>query len=294
MLSSLFVTLNGACFHIEGFPTWDSVFTASELTDANNATGDVSVHFIDVGQGDCELIITPDKTVLIDGGEAEYAQTVISYLKAQNVEKIDYCIVTHPHSDHAGATAAIISKVETENIIMPKLTDDMVPTTSTYTKMIAAVLQEDINAIYAKPDDVIDLGSGCKLEFFSPVKDYDDLNNYSVTCRFTHGENSFFFSGDIESEAESDILDSGADIASDVLKVAHHGSSTSSKKKFLKAVNATYAVIEVGAPNTYNHPHAETVEKLEELNMTIYRTDNDGTIVFSSDGKELKITTEKQ
>ena len=128
----------------------------------------------------------------------------------------------------------------------------------------------------------------------APVADYEVLNNYSVTVKLVHGQNSFLFTGDIESEAETDILDSGADVSADVLKVAHHGSTTSSLKKFLNAVSPDYAVIEVGSPNDYGHPHEKTVERLENMGIAVYRTDIRGNIVFVSDGEELGIEVERE
>lgn len=289
------ISLNGVLYKSDFIPTWDSMYGGAGLSDgAGTALEGVSVHYIDVGQGDCELIVTPEKTVLIDCGEKEYYATVISYLKSLDIKRLDYVIITHPHSDHAGAASFVLDEFDIGTVIMPKLPDDLVPATSTYIRLLNVISDKGIDVSYAAAGTDISLGSG-ELKILSPVAsaDYEDLNNWSVAVKFVHGENSFLFTGDIEKSAEGDIIDSGADLTADVLKVAHHGSSTSSTKKFLNAVSPRYAVIEVGSPNTYNHPNDGTLTRLEKLGAEIYRTDQNGTIVFRSDGHTLTVTTEK-
>ena len=290
----LFFILNDRFFKFDGIPTWDDLYQGAGLSSSVTAVdGDVSVHFIDVGQGDCELIKTQNKAVLIDCGEKEYYADVISYIKSQNIEHIDYVIVTHPHSDHAGGMSFILDEFDIGAVILPKIQESVIPTTSTYIRLLKSIDNKNITVEYAEAgksyaiDDV-------KITLLSPVQDYDDLNNYSIAVKLVHGENSFLFTGDIEKEAENDIMENGYDISADVLKVAHHGSSTSSQKKFINAVSPQYAVIEVGAPNSYNHPHKETVQRLENKDIMIYRTDLYGNIVFVSDGKTFNILTEKE
>lgn len=294
VLLLILISLNGTAFNADWLPTWSNLFSAADLNEEPAADAEVSVHFIDVGQGDCELIMTPDKNILIDGGEKEYGTAVVAYLKAQGIEQLDYVIVSHPHSDHEGGLATVISEIPTQNVIMAKLTDDMVPTTSTYVNLLSAIKQTKAKLAYKKPEDEIDLGNSCNITFYAPVDDYEDLNNYSLVLKFTHKDNSFLFVGDIESKAEKDILKKNYDLSADVLKVAHHGSSTSSTKNFLDAVGAKYGVIEVGSPNTYNHPNDDVLALLKRVGMEIYRTDENGNVVFSSDGKTLKIVTEKE
>ena len=290
----LFFFINDRFLKIDGIPTWDDLYHSAGLSSSITAVeGDVSVHFIDVGQGDCELIKTKNKAVLIDCGEKEYYADVIEYIRSQNIEYIDYVIVTHPHSDHAGGMSFILDEFDIGTVILPKIQESVIPTTSTYIRLLKSIDNKKISVEYAAPgkeyvlDDVT-------MTLLSPVKDYNDLNNYSVAAKIVHGENSFLFTGDIEKEAESDIMEKGYNISADVLKVAHHGSSTSSQKSFIHAVSPKYAVIEVGAPNSYNHPNKETVQRLENKGAVIYRTDLYGNIVFVSDGNTLNILTEKE
>lgn len=289
----LFIELNSRFFKIEGIPTWDGIFKAAELAEsAEKIEGDLTVHFIDVGQGDCELIKSGSKSVLIDSGEKEYYSQVIRYLKNQGVTRLDYVVITHPHSDHAGGMSYILDKFDVGTIIMPRLTEEVTPTTSTYYGLLQVIENKNITLHYSEPNKVYPLDNA-DMTVLSPLKDYDDLNNFSVAIKLVHGENSFLFTGDMEREGENDLLASGADISAKVLKVGHHGSSTSTAKEFLDKVNPKYAVIEVGSPNDYGHPHDQVIKRLENMNIETYRTDLSGSIVFVSDGKGLNIITEE-
>lgn len=287
------ISLNGNLYKVSWLPTWKSLYKSVGLDNTVVSSSEVSVHFIDVGQGDCELIRSCGYNVLIDSGEKEYYSTVINYLRAQGVHKLDYIIVTHPHSDHAGAMSYIIDTFEVGTLIMPEIPDELIPSTSTYLRLMKSIENNGVKVVYAKKGMELELGKG-RLEILSPVGEYDDLNNYSIVTRFINGNNRFLFTGDIEKEAEEDILDSGAMINADVIKIAHHGSSTSSKKSFLKRVNAQYAVIEVGSPNDYNHPHPDTLKRLFNLGVSVYRTDLFGNIIFETDGNRITVITEKE
>lgn len=247
-----------------------------------------------MGQGDCEFIQTPEYNILIDSGERDYYQSVVNYLKNLGVKKLDYVIVTHPHSDHAGGMSYIINSIKTEKVIIPEIREDLIPTTGTYGRLLDALIAQNCEIIYAEAGAAFELDGGARMEIIAPLGDYDDLNNYSVVMKLIHGENSFLFTGDIEKKAENDILDSGADISADVLKVAHHGSSTSSIKRFLAEVGGKYAVIEVGSPNTYNHPNDKVAERLDVYGYKIMRTDRNGNIIFKSDGNKLTVYNEKE
>lgn len=294
VLFSAFFCLNDRFFKLEGMPTWADLFQSSEqMPIAEEISGDTAVHYIDVGQGDCQLIKSGKSAALIDCGEKDYFSQVINYIKSTGVERLDYVIITHPHSDHAGGMSYILDEFDIGTVIMPNLPDSMVPVTSTYTRLIKTIDRNEISLEYAEAGKEYPLGEGT-FTLYSPLGDYENLNNYSVSARFVYKNSSFLFTGDIESEAETDILYSNADISADVLKVAHHGSSTSSQKAFLEAVNPKYAVIGVGSPNDYGHPDSKTLKRINNMDIIVYRTDMHGHTVFYTDGDYYKIVTQKE
>lgn len=255
------------------------------------ADGNAKVHFINVGQGDSELIISDDgKTILIDTGEAEYGATVVNYLKSLGITHLDYVIATHPHSDHMGGMATVVlSDITIGKIIIPQIPEEFIPTTKTFEGFLDAVSDKGYKLSAAKTE-TFDFGSG-KISIFTTDYDDDNLNNYSVVTRFDFGNSSFLFTGDMESKVEKELLKVGYDVDVDVLKVGHHGSSTSSSKDFLNVVTPDYCVIECG-DNSYNHPHSDIVERLKGYTDIILRTDINGHVVFTTDGNTLEYTTE--
>lgn len=264
---------------------------------------DLEIHFIDVGQGDCSLIMWEGASMLIDCGEREQAETVKKYLKKQGVKKLDYIIATHPHSDHIGGMGDIISEFEVGKVITPRVSEDMTPTTKTYERFLQALKDKSLKLTAAKPDTTYTLSSTAasaaeksppKFEVLAPVKDYDDLNNYSVVIRLTYGSTSYLFTGDAEKEAELDILENGADVDADVLKVGHHGSSTSSCDEFYEAVSPEICVIQCGEGNSYGHPHKETIDTINSSGAKVYRNDTDGTVIVYSDGDDIFVKTSKE
>lgn len=241
------------------------------------------VNYIDVGQGDSELIECNGQFMLVDAGEKDKGTVVVNYLKTRGVEKLDYVIATHPHSDHIGGMSEVLNNFPVSNIIMPKVNN----TTATYTNMLKVIQQKGIKAIEPKIGDSYKLGNST-FTIVGP-KNYDtkNMNNDSVAFRLVYGNNSFIFCGDAEKEEESDIVASGQTLKSDVYKVSHHGSTTSSSSAFLNKVQPKYAVIEVGAGNSYGHPKEKTLEALSKIGATVYRTDLNGNIIITSDGKTL-------
>lgn len=250
------------------------------------------VHFIDVGQGDSILIRCGGADILIDAGENNMGETVNAYLDSLGVEELALAIGTHPHSDHIGGLDVVLSEHPAGTVVMPALPDDMVPTTRTFEDLLAVIEEENLSLEEAVPGTEYEFGDGT-LEILGPVADYDDLNDYSVVCRFSYGEISFLLTGDMETTAEADLLASGADLSADILKLGHHGSSTSTGEDFLRAVDPAACVIEVGEGNSYNHPHAETMERVEGCGCTVYRTDLDGNIVIRTDGAAWSASTGK-
>lgn len=256
--------------------------------------GSAQVHFIDVGQGDCELIIADDgSTLLIDCGEAEYSASVLRYLDSLGITRLDYLFATHPHSDHMGGMADIVSSdFEIGTIIMPRVEDEYIPITSVYERLLDAIADKGYT-IHAARTENIPLGSG-ELQFIKADYSGSNLNNYSAVVRFVFGESSFIFSGDAESEIEKQILSDGYDLKADVYKAGHHGSSTSSCAEWVAAIDPDYCVIECGAGNIYGHPHQETLELLYGYTDVILRTDVNGTVVFTTDGKEISYECSRQ
>lgn len=248
----------------------------------------LKVHYLDVGQADSIFIeINKDKTMLIDAGLNTSSDKIISYIDNLGYNKIDYLIATHPHADHIGGMKEIINKYEIGDIYMPKV----VSNTKTYENLLKAIEQKGKKIKTAKaPFDIIN-DNDLKIEIISPVEDsYEDLNDYSVCIKITYKEVSYLFMGDASKLVEEQI---NTDVSADIIKVAHHGSNTSSSLEFIKKVNPTYAVISVGKDNSYNHPHQEVIDRYKSINTNIYRTDLNGNIIISTDGKNIKIDKEK-
>lgn len=266
------------------------LFTGSSLDDVPDA--DVLVHYIDVGQGDSMLIQAGDANILIDAGENDKSGDVVAYLKSVGVKTLDMVIGSHPHSDHIGGLDVVIDTFDVKQVLLGDVPKAILPTTRTYTDVLKAVKHKGLTVTLAHAGDSYEIGGGT-LAVLGPVKDYDDLNDTSLVVKFTYGDISFLFTGDQEAGAEQDMLDVGADVSATVLKVGHHGSSTSSSEAFLDAVGAKCYVIEVGAGNKYNHPHAEIREKLEQTGKPVYRTDLNGDIVIATDGKTFHVYTGK-
>lgn len=247
----------------------------------------LAVHFIDVGQGDSILAESNGHYMLIDAGENDQAGTVISYLKAQGVTKLDYVIGTHPHSDHIGGLDKVIDTFPVDKVILPPVEH----TTKTFEDVLDSIASRGLKITKPTPGDSYDLGDA-SFTILSPVKDYgSDLNNWSVGVRLTYGDNSFVMCGDAENQAEEDIIKNGAVLKADVLKAGHHGSSTSTSDAFLKKVSPSWVVIQCGKGNSYGHPHKETMEKLKKAGCQVLRTDEEGTITAFSDGKTITWST---
>ncbi|MBR3920658.1 MAG: MBL fold metallo-hydrolase [Oscillospiraceae bacterium] len=243
-----------------------------------------TVHFIDVGQGQCVLICSDGHNMLIDAGERDYSSEVIRYIENLDIEKFDYIIATHPHSDHIGGLSDVIEHFEVDEIIAPVIPDSLIPTSNSYYNFLNSVKKNGKGMTKAVVGDIYNLGSS-QFEIIAPLSDKsEDLNNYSVVCVFRYGQNTALFGGDASESEENDILETGADINVDLLNVFHHGSSSSSGKEFLYAVSPKYCVIMCGADNSYGHPNKSTIERLEVYTDNIYRTDLQGTIVCEMDG----------
>ncbi len=258
------------------------------LNDSNKNSQDhnkMLVHYIDVGQGDCILIQVNNKNLLIDSGPKSDKKQCLNYLSSLKIDKLDYVIATHPHEDHIGNMADVINDYNILAFYAPKVTS----TTKTFEKMVEALKANNLKInVIKKGTNSIDLGENTKVTVFSPTKDSDDnLNNYSPVIKIEYGNTSFLFTGDAEKGVENEILANNENLSADVLKVGHHGSSTSTSEPFLKKINPSIGVISVGQDNTYNHPNEDTIKRLTDNKVTVYRTDKDGTVIISSDGSTI-------
>lgn len=261
-----------------------------------DVAGELKVHFIDVGQGDCALIQTETQNVLVDAGERGNSDTIIAYLQAQKVGKLDLVVATHPHSDHIGSMPEVLEAFGAKEMLAGRVPDKLIPTTRIYEKLLDVVEAQDIPVEEAAPGLQYDLGGGALITVLGPVSDnISDLNNTSVVFRLDYGKTSFLFTGDAEKDSEQEILESSlrGRLRADVLKLGHHGSSTSTTQAWLDAVRPQFAVALLGADNDYGHPHKETLEKLKKAEIPLYRSDLNGTIVFGSDGETLSIVMGK-
>jgi len=243
----------------------------------------LKVHFIDVGQGDCILIEDGTSAMLIDAGNPENGPDIVSYIKKPGINRLDFAIATHPHADHIGGMADVINAFDIGKLIMPKVEH----TTRTFENLLLTIRNKGLKITAPVPGTEYRLGNTSFTILAPNSSSYKNLNDYSVVVRLTYGSTSFLFTGDAEQTSEKEILAKGYNIKSDVLKVGHHGSKTSTTTRFLDAVSPRYAVICVGANNQYGHPAPETLSKLAERGIKVYRIDEAGTIIATSDGKSI-------
>ncbi len=247
--------------------------------------GELCVTVIDVGQGDSILIAFGNEDVmLIDAGEDKDAQAVKETLDARDITQIDVLVATHPHADHIGGIAEIIGTYEIGCIYMPDMQSD----SKTFKNLMDTIDTHHIIVNNAYAGEAFELGNAdCVI--VSPEASADkDANNESVMLMLDYLDTEFLFTGDAEAWAENEVLKAGYNIDADVLKAAHHGSSTGTSEAFLKAVSPDFAVISCGKDNDYGHPHKDTLDLLDEYGVDALRTDISGDVLFISDGHNLK------
>ena len=250
-------------------------------TDFQGEAGRWTVHFIDVGQADAVLIQSDGHSMLIDAGNRDDGDFLVSYLRTQGVRTLDFVIATHPHEDHIGGMTQVIQSFPVDTVIVSERDHP----TRNFESMLLAIEDQDCNVIQPVAGSQYTIGEG-EFTLLSPVSDCDyedNLNNTSIGIRLVLGETSFILCGDAEKEAEEDIIQSGQLLQGTVLKLSHHGSSTSTSDAFLEAVDPEYAVISCGAGNQYGHPHDETLYRLAKEQIPYFRTDTQGTIVAAGD-----------
>lgn len=253
------------------------------LTQASGSkTSKMEVHFMDVGQGDATLVTCDGHSMLIDAGDNTKGTAVQQYLQKQKVKRLDYLVLTHPDSDHIGGAPVIVTKFNIDNVFMSNYEKD----NKTYRNLIQALDNKRLKYTTPKVGTTYQLGTA-EITILAPNDKYDNPNDASIALMVQNGDNKFLFTGDAEEDAEKDMLDSGLELSADVYKVAHHGSKTSTSEKFFEAVSPTYAVISCGEGNSYGHPHSQTLNTLRMNGVKVYRTDEEGTIIASSDGKNI-------
>lgn len=254
-------------------------------------SGELAVHYIDVGQGDATLITCGGSSMLIDAGNNNMGTTVQYYLSKQGITKLNYVVGTHPDADHIGGLDVVLYKFDCETFFMP----DIEKNTKTYQEVVDVAGLKRLTISHPEEGDSYALGDA-SFTILSPsvAEGEQDANNSSIVIRLLYGESSFLFSGDAEAEEEQAILDSGQRLSSTVYKVAHHGSSGANSKPYLDAVSPKYAVISCGKDNSYGHPHKEVLQMLQDRGITTYRTDEQGTIIVYSDGETISFQQEGQ
>lgn len=252
----------------------------------NIVESNLNVYFINVGQADCILIQNNDENMLIDAGNNEDGEKLVKYFKTLGITKFKYIVGTHPHEDHIGGLDDIINEFEIEEVLLP----DAYTTTKTFEEVLDAIESKNLEITVPEINSNIDLGEA-KIKVIYTESNPDDLNDASIVLRLDFGESSFLFTGDATTRVEKQILDK--ELKVDVYKVAHHGSSYSNSKVFLDKVNPKYGIISCEKDNSYGHPHKEVIERLNHQKVTIYKTYEDGTIIVSSDGKNITINNTK-
>ena len=271
------------------------IFTSMQILKC--LPSDLTIYFIDVGQGDSTLIVTPNhKTILIDGGGTEFEsdfdigkQTLLPEILGQRITKIDYLLISHFDSDHATGVAQILGKIDVSSIILTRQLEE----NDIYRHILSIAKEKKIKLIYVKEGDVLKIG-GIKISIIHPENKLminNPMNNNSIVCKVEYNSFSMLLTGDIEMEAEELILRKNINLKADVLKVAHHGSKTSTTGEFLKAINPKVALIGVGKNNNFGHPSNEVIQRLKENGTRIYRTDENGeiSITVNKKGRIIKI-----
>ncbi|MGN0537343.1 MAG: ComEC/Rec2 family competence protein [Acutalibacteraceae bacterium] len=287
VLAVMSVSAMSACDELQKALSSEDSIPNSNSGTTTEKTNFVS-HYIDVGQGDSEFLELPNgQTMLIDASTKDQSDTIIEYIESKGYSSIDYVVATHPHTDHIGGMAAVIEHFDIGAIYMPNAETS----TKTFENLLETIVDKGLKIKTAKAGVSVLDTDDLDIDILAPVQDsYKNLNNYSAVIKVTYKDTTFLYMGDAETDVEEEIT---ADVSADVIKVGHHGSDTSSSQNFVERVSPKYAIMEVGAGNSYGHPKSEIVERWENKGATVYRTDLNGNIIITSDGKNITVKTEK-
>lgn len=266
---------------------WSGTFGFTEpVFSSFDVHTDLKVYYLDVGQADAILIQNQDESMLIDAGNNEDGELLVEYFEKLGITDFKYVVGTHPHEDHIGGLDDIIYHFPIETLYLP----DAITTSATFVSVLDSLEEKNMTYTVPKIGEEFSLGEA-RIKVIYTGDDTSDLNNASIVFKLIFGQTSFLFTGDATEVTEKKILDS--DISVDILKVGHHGSKYSTSKEFLEKVNPKYAIISVGLHNSYDHPGEITIQKLMDRNIEIHRTDQEGTILVTSDGTNLNFSNFK-
>lgn len=270
-----------------GIPSWKDIFTTCGIY--ADLGDDLSVSFIDVGSADACYITCHGKNILIDSGTSLSYDKLYAYLNRVGCTHFDAIIVSHPDSDHIGGMKNIFKDFGTDVLYMYTLPENLVPHTDEYKYFYNSIEEYKINVVSPKIASNITVGD-LNFKFISPTKTYGKINDTSLVVKMTFENNSFLFTGDISENVEKTLINSNEELNCDVLKVAHHGSKTSSSQTFIDAVSPLVSVVSVGA-NDFDLPNYQIIARLSKSSDSLYRTDVDKTVVVTSDGQNIKVQT---
>lgn len=283
---AIILSVAGYLYNFEFYYNNNEILRLKNENDSNE--NNLKIHYVDVSQGDSIIVEKNNHYMLIDAGTNEYEKDLIKYIDNLGITKFDYIIGTHAHEDHIGSMDAVINKYDVDKVLFSKHTTN----TKTFEDFVLAVKNKGLK-LYAPGVGEEFSFQDTNFKVLAPNSTtYKDLNNYSIVLKLTYKDRSFLFTGDAESLSEFEMLNKNMDLSADVLKIGHHGSSSSTSKKFLDAVNPKYAVILLGKNNDYNHPKQSIMNRLKNKNVKVYRTDEQGSIVATCDGNSISFNVE--